>query len=107
MKIKKVKCYFSSNVDILGVYGNEMVIDGWINDEENDEDYWGIVVNIDEYKKGLVDGMKQKREYCEVHGYNCGVGVIFGECEMKQKELGGELYYDCTGVEWEVDLEHG
>ena len=106
MKTIKVKCYFSSNVEILGVYGNEMIIDGWTNDED-DNDYWGIIVSIDGWKKGMEEWMKQKREYCEVHGYNCGVGVIFGECEMKQKELGRELYYDCTGVEWEVDLEHG
>ena len=105
--MEKYSCYFSSNVEILGVYGDKMIIDGWVYDEDKDEDTFGIVVSIEGYKKGMDMWIKDKKEYCERLGYNCGVGVIMGECEGKTIILGGEEYIDCVDVEWEVDLEHG
>ena len=107
--MRNLNCYFSHNVEIKGVYGDKLILDGWCGDEEDDniDDIWGIVVTIKGYQQGMSEWIKEKKDYCERYNYNCGVGVILGMCEEKYIELGGEKYIDCTNVEWEVDLEHG
>jgi len=105
--MKKLMCYFSHNVEIKGIYGDNLVLDGWCDDEEGKNERWGIVVDIKSYLEGIKQWMDDKRDYCDRYGYNCGQGVIMGECEGKEIELGGEIYIDCTNVEWEADLEHG
>ena len=104
-----MNCYFGHNVEILGIYGDKLILNGWcVNEDDDDsEDSWGIVVDIKSYQQGMNEWMEEKKDYCERLGYNCGVGVIRGVCDGNTIELGGEKYIDCTNVEWEVDLEHG
>ena len=107
--MKQLSCYFSHSVEIKGVYGDKLILDGWCTDKEDDggDDIWGIVVDIKSYQQGMSEWIKEKRTYCEHYNYNCGQGVIMGICNGEEIELGGGKYIDCTNVEWEVDLEHG
>lgn len=108
--MEDVLVYYPVNAEIIGVVGDEIIIEGTIIDDDNEEriyDSVSIIVKIDTYKQMLNEWMDQKRDYCEDYEYMCGFSVISGNGNVSERLVYGEEYFDCTEVEFCVDMEHG
>jgi len=108
-KMVNVFMYYSVNTEIIGVVGDEIIIKGNLWDQNTDEDYEevGIVIKTDTYKEMMNEWIEEKKDYCERFEYICGWGNVSGGGIVNVKNILGEEYFDCTGIELCVDMEHG
>ena len=102
--------YYPVNAEVIGVVGDEIIIKGTIIEDDIEEvcfDDVDIIVKLDTYKQMINEWIEEKKEYCERFEYMCGFSVISGSGNVSERLVYGEEYFDCTEIEFCVDMEHG
>jgi hypothetical protein len=101
--------YYPVNTEVIGVVGDEILIKGTIIENDTDKEYDDItiIVKLDTYKQMMNEWIEEKKDYCERFEYMCGFSVISGNGNISEKLVFGEEYFDCTEIEFCVDMEHG
>jgi hypothetical protein len=100
--------YSFDDLNILGVYGNNVYLKGTYDIE------YDCVIKISRtlFKKSLDIWLHDKREYCELWGHFCGVmGSIrsldyreIDKMEVYEQELN---VYEINAIQEFSDMEHG
>ena len=108
--MEKIFIGYTFNSQVLGVVGDEIIIEGWVHqmNDTHDVDNAILVLKTNVYFDSLTKWIEEKRDYCERYGHFCGFGIMDAETERKYTSKYGEEYYDCTSIEnVDIDMEHG
>jgi hypothetical protein len=107
--LENVFVYYPYNTEVIGAYGDEIIIKADLTNLDTNEDdlFVNVIIKIQTYLEMIREFISEKQDYCERYEEICGWSNISGEGPITKRELLGEECYDCTGIEFSVDMEHG